>query len=109
MRSFFDMLSRYFAGAVLRHNRAGQKVKLGRVWPHMLRHSCGYYLANTGSICARRKTISAIAIPSTPCATRAWPAGASRDCGDNQSMPQGGVDIPTQSQWTSPSGPRVVA
>ena len=27
---------------------AGQKAKLGRVWPHMLRHSCGYYLANTG-------------------------------------------------------------
>src|SRR5262249_37420997 len=21
------------------------KAKLGRVWPHMLRHSCGYYLA----------------------------------------------------------------
>ncbi len=27
---------------------AGKKAKLGRVWPHMLRHSCGYYLANTG-------------------------------------------------------------
>ena len=27
---------------------AGEKAKLGRVWPHMLRHSCGYYLANTG-------------------------------------------------------------
>ena len=27
---------------------AGGKAKLGRVWPHMLRHSCGYYLANTG-------------------------------------------------------------
>ena len=21
---------------------AGEKAKLGRVWPHMLRHSCGY-------------------------------------------------------------------
>jgi site-specific recombinase XerD len=27
---------------------AGEKAKLGRVWPHMLRHACGYYLANTG-------------------------------------------------------------
>jgi site-specific recombinase XerD len=27
---------------------AGDKAKLGRVWPHMLRHSCGYYLANIG-------------------------------------------------------------
>ena len=27
---------------------AGEKAKLGRVWPHMLRHSCGYSLANTG-------------------------------------------------------------
>jgi site-specific recombinase XerD len=27
---------------------AGEKAKLGRVWPHMLRHSCGYYLANKG-------------------------------------------------------------
>jgi len=25
---------------------AGKKAKLGRVWPHMLRHSCGYYLAD---------------------------------------------------------------
>jgi type 1 fimbriae regulatory protein FimB len=28
---------------------AGEKVKLGRVWPHMLRHSCGYYLADKGT------------------------------------------------------------
>lgn len=27
---------------------AGERAKLGRVWPHMLRHSCGYYLANRG-------------------------------------------------------------
>ena len=25
---------------------AGEKAKLGRVWPHMLRHSCGFYLAD---------------------------------------------------------------
>ena len=28
---------------------AGNKAKLGRVWPHMLRHSCGYYLADKGT------------------------------------------------------------
>ena len=28
--------------------QAGDRAGLGRVWPHMLRHSCGYYLANNG-------------------------------------------------------------
>jgi type 1 fimbriae regulatory protein FimB len=28
---------------------AARKAKLGRVWPHMLRHSCGYYLADKGT------------------------------------------------------------
>jgi type 1 fimbriae regulatory protein FimB len=28
---------------------AGERAKLGRVWPHMLRHSCGYYLADRGT------------------------------------------------------------
>lgn len=28
---------------------AGEKGKLGRVWPHMLRHSYGYYLADKGT------------------------------------------------------------
>ena len=28
--------------------RLGEAVKLGNVHPHMLRHSCGYYLANKG-------------------------------------------------------------
>ena len=27
----------------------GETAKLGRVWPHMLRHSCGYYLADRGT------------------------------------------------------------
>jgi site-specific recombinase XerD len=27
----------------------GEAAKLGRVWPHMLRHSCGYYLADRGT------------------------------------------------------------
>ena len=28
--------------------QAGARAGLGDVWPHMLRHSCGYYLANKG-------------------------------------------------------------
>ena len=28
---------------------AGETANLGRVWPHMLRHSCGYYLADKGT------------------------------------------------------------
>ena len=28
---------------------AGETAKLGRIWPHMLHHSCGYYLANKGT------------------------------------------------------------
>jgi site-specific recombinase XerD len=28
--------------------RAGLRAKLGAIYPHMLRHSCGYYLANKG-------------------------------------------------------------
>jgi type 1 fimbriae regulatory protein FimB len=28
---------------------AGERAGLGRVWPHMLRHSCGYYLADKGT------------------------------------------------------------
>ena len=29
--------------------QAGERAKLGRVWPHMLRHSCGFALANKGT------------------------------------------------------------
>lgn len=29
--------------------QAGERAGLGHVWPHMLRHSCGYYLANRGT------------------------------------------------------------
>jgi type 1 fimbriae regulatory protein FimB len=28
---------------------AGERADLGRVWPHMLRHSCGFALANKGA------------------------------------------------------------
>jgi type 1 fimbriae regulatory protein FimB len=29
---------------------AGTSAKLGHVWPHMLRHSCGYHLANLSKV-----------------------------------------------------------
>ena len=29
---------------------AGKRAKLGHVWPHMLRHSCGYHLANRSQV-----------------------------------------------------------
>ena len=29
---------------------AGTRAKLGRVWPHMLRHSCGYHLAKLSRV-----------------------------------------------------------
>ena len=29
---------------------AGQRARLGHVWPHMLRHSCGYHLANLSQV-----------------------------------------------------------
>ena len=29
---------------------AGERAKLGRVWPQMLRHSCGYHLANLSQV-----------------------------------------------------------
>ena len=28
----------------------GKRAKLGHVWPHMLRHSCGYHLANLSQV-----------------------------------------------------------
>jgi type 1 fimbriae regulatory protein FimB len=30
--------------------QAGERAKLGHVWPHMLRHSCGYHLANRDQV-----------------------------------------------------------
>ncbi len=60
---------------------AGEKAKLGRVWPHMLRHSCGYYLANQGLIFARCRTTLATAIPSTRPITPALPDTGLKESG----------------------------
>jgi type 1 fimbriae regulatory protein FimB len=35
--------------SIISYGVTGETAKLGRVWPHMLRHSCGYYLADKGT------------------------------------------------------------
>jgi integrase len=60
---------------------AGGTAKLGRVWPHMLRHSCGYYLPTKALICAPCRTTSATATPSTRLTTRASLGTGSRASG----------------------------
>src|SRR4030095_4663362 len=61
---------------------AGETAKLGRVWPHMLRHSCGYYLADKGTSGPCRIT-SATEIPSIPLITPVLLGIGSRSCGSN--------------------------
>ena len=39
----------FFAANHAAYAISGDKAKLGRVWPHMLRHSCGYYLGDRGT------------------------------------------------------------
>ena len=60
---------------------AGETAKLVRVWPHMLRHSCGYYLADQGTDLRTMRTISATAIPSTRPITPVLPVIGLRDSG----------------------------
>jgi site-specific recombinase XerD len=42
----FQPLTRQSVNYLIR--QAGERAGLGRVWPHMLRHSCGYHLADAG-------------------------------------------------------------
>ena len=63
---------------------AGEEAKLGRVWPHMLRHSCGYYLADKGIDLRTMQDYLGHRDPSIPPTTPALPAAASRDCGDRR-------------------------
>lgn len=39
--------TRQAVGKIVR--QAGLRAGLGSVWPHMLRHSCGFHLANSGA------------------------------------------------------------
>ena len=60
---------------------AGETAKLGRVWPRMLRHSCGYYLADQGNDLRTMQDFSATEIPSARPITPALPVIGSRACG----------------------------
>ena len=70
---------------------AGERAGLGHVHPHMLRHSCGYYLANTGVDFRLPRTSWAIAIPSIQPDTLVWPDAGSKGCG-TQKLDIGGED-----------------
>ena len=51
--------------------RAGSEARLGfKAHPHMLRHACGYALANKGHDTRALQAYLGIAISSTRCATR---------------------------------------
>ncbi len=43
-----DQFTRQGIAYIIRE--AGERAKLGHVWPHMLRHSCGYHLANLSQV-----------------------------------------------------------
>ena len=59
----------------LSHRRGGRHAGLPPVHPHMLRHSCGFSLANRGYDLRLIQITLGIAIPSTPFTTHASPAG----------------------------------
>ena len=52
--------------------RIGERAGLPATHAHMLRHGCGYALANAGTIRARSRTCSATARSSKPCVRRAF-------------------------------------
>ena len=63
--------------------RAGVEIKLGfPAHPHMLRHACGFALANRATI--RERCRSAIAISSTPCDTPSCRRAGSKTSGDDR-------------------------
>ncbi len=58
---------------------AGENAGLKNVHPHMLRHSCGYYLANTGVDLRIAQDYLGTEIRSIPCTTPALPGADSKD------------------------------
>ena len=62
---------------------AGASAGLKNVHPHMLRHSCGYYLANTGVDLRTMQDYLGHRDPKTRCTTRVWQGVGSRGCGSS--------------------------
>ena len=64
---------------------AGTREKLGHVWPHMLRHSCGYPLANRTQVPDLRLIQDYLGHKKskTPRVTPAPTPGSSRGCRAN--------------------------
>ena len=60
---------------------AGRRAGLGHVHPHMLRHSCGYYLANKGVDFRTTQVSWVTATLSILRGIRAWRGDASKACG----------------------------
>jgi type 1 fimbriae regulatory protein FimB len=60
---------------------AAARAGLPPVWPHMLRHSCGFFFANRGHDLRLTRIILATGIRSTPSTTRASPAAGLKTSG----------------------------
>jgi Phage integrase family len=69
---------------------AGEKAKLGRVRPHMLRHSCGTTWPTGALIYARCRITLATEIPSRRPTIRELPGIGSRGCGDDEQVHDNG-------------------
>jgi hypothetical protein len=76
---------------------AGERAGLGRVWPHMLRHSCGFALDNNVPTSASSRTTLGTETRGTLPDIRGRQAGGLRDCGDEIGGWKSHAAAPTQS------------
>jgi len=82
--------------------RIGARAKMPfPIHPHMLRHGCGYALANAGHDTARYKPILATRTSSTRCATPSWHPIVLRISGANLTKPSTGRErqFSAQGAW----------
>jgi len=62
---------------------AGERAKLGRVWPHLLRQSYGYYLADRGTDLRTMQDYLGTRDPKHTAHYTRSPGIGSRGCGDS--------------------------